>query len=160
MFDGSIQTFEAIKRTPSVQVIAVTKNKKILLLKEKQPGTKTFVSLPGGMIGKKETPKQAAKRELLEETGFEPKKLLFWKKTGFGGKIHWDTYYFIARNCEKIASPKQDTGEKISVFENGFDEFIMETQKKNFRNKGFSDIIFREKITKQKRDALKKQIFK
>ncbi len=160
MFDGSTQTFEAVKRVPSVQVIPVTKDKKILLLRERQPDTKTFISLPGGMIARDETPRQAAKRELLEETGFRPKKLLYWKKTNIGGKIDWETHYFIAYDCEKIVSPKHDSGEKIRITKKDFESFLLETQKKSFRNKGFSDLVLKETLTKQKKEAFKKQIFK
>jgi ADP-ribose pyrophosphatase len=160
MFDGSIEEFEAVRRVPSVQVIAVTNAKKILLLRESQPGTKSFISLPGGMVRKNEAPRQAARRELLEEAGFRPRELVPWKKTNIGGKIQWDTHYFIARGCEKASSPERSRGEKISVFEKDFKGFIKETQKKNFRNKGFSSIILGEMAGKQKKGSLRKQIFK
>ena len=36
---------------------------------------KTFLELPGGTIEKKEKPLDAARKELVEETGYQSKKL-------------------------------------------------------------------------------------
>jgi hypothetical protein len=48
MFDGSTQIFEKLKRNHSVDIIAVTKENKILVIHEEQPGRKPFVSLVSG----------------------------------------------------------------------------------------------------------------
>ena len=78
MFDGSFETFEAVKRCDSVQVIAVTPNKKLIITKEAQPYVGNFLSIPGGRVDKGEGHEEAAKRELIEETGIKSKKLIFW----------------------------------------------------------------------------------
>src|SRR3990167_56699 len=75
MFDGSHQTYEKIKRKDSVTVIAVTEDDKIILLDEEQPGRKPFLAVPGGQVDEGETFEQAGRRELLEETGYEPREM-------------------------------------------------------------------------------------
>ena len=60
-------------------MIICVKNKKILLTKEFRIGLKKYTwGLPGGFIDKNENQLKSAKRELLEETGLEAKKLHFF----------------------------------------------------------------------------------
>ena len=79
MFDNSFQIFEAIKRPDTVEIIGITPGKKIIVLKQKQPHTDWFFSLPGGRVDQGENQRQAAQRELKEETGYETYKLILWK---------------------------------------------------------------------------------
>ena len=71
MFDGSTATYEGLKRTDTVNIFPVTKEGKIILGKQDQPGVKTFIGGFGGRMEEGEDPIQAAKRELLEETGLK-----------------------------------------------------------------------------------------
>ncbi len=143
MFDGSIQIFEAIKRNPTVQIIPITENNKIIVLEEEQPHIGKFIGLVGGHVEDNETPEENAIKELLEETGMKCEELILWKKEEFGSKIIWDSYYFIARNCKIIQDQNLEVGEKIKVLELDFLKFIEFTQKNEFRNKSFQDMIFR-----------------
>lgn len=79
MFDGSIRTFEMLKRPYNGCVIAVI-NDKILILEQEQPGRGTFLSLPGGRCDQDEEPFIAAQRELLEETGYISEDWELWTK--------------------------------------------------------------------------------
>ena len=124
MFNGSLATFEAIKRCSSVRVIAI-QNNKIILNKEKQPGSKEVLGTFGGQINKNETPLQCAKRELLEESGLESKDWeLLYKKEQYPEKMDFIVYVYVARNCKKIKKPKLDPGEKIKNIEVSFNEFV------------------------------------
>ena len=64
MFDGSKRTFEKVWRKPTVQIIAVTKEKKLVLLNEEQPGNGKFISFPGGQVEKDERILESVKKEL------------------------------------------------------------------------------------------------
>ncbi len=159
MFDNSYQTFERVKRLNSSQIICVTENNKIIVLEEEQPGRDKFTGLVGGMIERKEKPEENAKKELLEETGMVCENLKLWKVDSMGGKINWDTYYFIAKNCKKIQDPKPENGERIIIKEVNFDQFLEEVEKTTFRNKNFRDMIFRMRHTKGEIEKLEKKLF-
>jgi ADP-ribose pyrophosphatase len=155
-FDGSYATFELVRRKPSVQVIAVV-NRKIILLKEEHPFVGKFSSFPGGIIENKDTKKDAL-RELLEETGLKPETLVLWRKTEFDVKVQWDTYYYIAKGCKKVAVQKLDPGEKIKPVLVSFEEFVEITSSEEFRNREFSDYMFRLKQDKKKLEEFRKKV--
>ncbi len=157
MFDGSYETFEAVRRESTVLVIAELNNK-IVIIEQLQPGSKWFFSLPAGrMDAKGETPKQTAKRELLEEAGLRPKKLFLWKLTEDPSrKIEHKIYIFIAQNCVKVAEQKLDAGEKIKVLLYSFERFLklagegkfIEGEIKKLLKQARDDAKFRAKFKK------------
>lgn len=123
MFDGSHQTFEMLKRPATVEVIA-TKANKIFISHQSQPTKHDFYSLFGGRVESDEEPGEAAKRELLEESGLKSDDWELLKVYEPVHKIDWQIYLYIARNCEKVGEQNLDVGEKIEVIEVSFDEFI------------------------------------
>ena len=158
-FDGSFKTFEIVKRAPSVQIIAITKEREIILLKEEQPYVGDFISLPGGMIDSDEDSRDAAVRELQEETGCVGDSIELYEKVDFGSKIMWDTYYYIIRNCEKKTDCNLDLGEKLEMYLVDFEQFLTEVQKNQFRNKGFSNMMFKLMHDEKKLSEFKQKLF-
>lgn len=124
MYDVSIAIFEKLKRPDTVQVIAVTDDKKIIVQEEEQPSSDCFFGLPGGRVDEQEDPLNAAKRELLEETGYEAKEMELIRETRPYGKIDWVIYHFVARGCKKVAEPRLDVGEKIKTMLVTFEDFV------------------------------------
>lgn len=159
LFDGSYTTFEKAVRSGTVQVITITKENKIVLLREEQPGRSPFISVPGGVMDPGETSEESARRELLEETGMICNELVLWKEQNFGGKMEWPTYYYIAKGCENGFEMKLDPGEKIELYEVDFNQFLEECEKDEFRNKFLSDMIFRIKHTPEKLEEFKNLLF-
>lgn len=124
MFDGSFEVFEKIRRPDSVIIIATQKGK-LVCLRQKQPNTGWFMCTPSGRMDVPgESPKNAALRELLEETGMIPGKLIPWKKEVLKGKIISTIHFFIARDCVKISAQKLDPGEKIQVKLLSFEQYL------------------------------------
>ncbi len=115
MFDGSYRTFERIERPASAQIIATVKGR-IMVGLQSQPGTGNFLGLLGGRVDERESPLQAAKRELLEESGMVARrwKLLKAAKSP-SHKIKFDIYLFAALDCRKVAKQKLEVGERIRV---------------------------------------------
>ena len=68
----------ASSRTASAVMMAVDEKKRILLVRQyRLPAGKMLWELPAGKVDEGETPLQAAKRELIEETGYRARK---WEK--------------------------------------------------------------------------------
>lgn len=123
MFDGSKAIFERLRRPYTVGVIPVYEDKILIALQE-QPTNSLGYSLFGGMINVGEDELSAAKRELLEEAGLVSEDWELFRNFDIDSKVDWKVYYFIARNCKKVAEQKLDVGEKIQIKPISFDEFI------------------------------------
>lgn len=70
-----------------VSILAVTSKSEILLVRQYRPSVEQVtLELPSGHVEKGELPEEAARRELLEETGYQAKKMellcSFWPDTG------------------------------------------------------------------------------
>ena len=157
LYDGTKDVFEAVERKPSVQIIPVH-NEKILVTKEEQPHRGTFTGLVGGMGGFDEKPRKAAKRELLEETGYEAKDWEKLEKVELREGIHWDITYYIARDLEKRQEPNLDPGEKIQVKQLPYETFLRFTQQDDFRSKYLQQKI--GSMNEEDKNLFKKRIFK
>lgn len=132
MYDGSTHTFEKIVRPDTAIVIPVTEDGKIIICEQEQPHReKPYLSLISGQVEENEPPEEAAKRELLEETGFEAKELVLFDKHEVSHKIAWTIYTYIAKGCKKVSEQDLDPGEKIKLDFISFEEFIeLLTQKR------------------------------
>lgn len=135
MYDGTKEIFEKISRRDTVGVIAVTKDKQILVGFQEQPGMTSFVGTPGGIIDEGEEPFLAAQRELLEETGYTSDKWELFNAVQPTTKIDWAIFTFIAKDCEKIQNAHLDAGEKIEIKALRWEEFMDILTKPEFRDK-------------------------
>ena len=160
MFDGSVAIFERLKRPNTVQAVA-TVGDKILLQTQQQPDNMTpFPSLPGGRCDSfDEDSLAAAKRELLEETGYVSNDWKLWKEQSPVGKIQWTVYTFIARNCVKQQEPHLDAGEKITTRLIDFEEFLMLSEHPRFYEGELVMALFRARFDEKAKTELKTLLF-
>ncbi|MBI2610112.1 NUDIX hydrolase [Candidatus Giovannonibacteria bacterium] len=125
LFDGSKAIFEKLKRPDTVVIIPVLENGNILVSRQEQPGKKMInFGLFGGMVDEGESPLKAAKRELLEESGYISEEWELFDSIQPMSKIEWAIYTYIARKCRKVQEQKLEAGEKIEIKEFSFEEFI------------------------------------
>ncbi len=134
MFDGSTRTFEHLRRGDSVVIIPVTDTGKIVVMRERQPGTDWYLAVPCGGIESGEEPSVAATRELLEETGYKPTQLDFWFAGQVEHRVDWAIFVFVARGCVRTLSMHDDGGEQIELREVSLEEFLRLASDDQFQN--------------------------
>lgn len=157
MFDGTKATFEIAKRPDTVVVFAVLPNGKIILTEQEQPGKEPFVGATGGRVDEGEDILTAAKRELLEESGYEAEEFILWDAQHPVGKIDWVVYTFIAKGLRKVADMHPDAGEKIKLITVSLEELIDLTvdKHKNFSEQEIVMKLFEAKFDSKKMQELK-----
>lgn len=115
MFDGSKHTFEMLKRTDTVSVIAVVDNK-IMVIDDEQPHLGSRKSFPGGRVDDTDDSiEAAARREVQEETGYSFNNWRLIKVWQPYRKIEWFVNVLLAWDVAGQQEPKLDPGEKITV---------------------------------------------
>lgn len=101
-------------------VLPVTKENKVVLAIEPRVFTEGSVDIgfPAGYVEPGELPPLAAERELKEETGYEPERIVFlgsyYPDQGCSEAVN---YYYIAFGCEKVSEQELDAGEFIKYIE-------------------------------------------
>lgn len=158
MFDGSTQTFEKLKRADTVMIVPITKDGKIILTEQEQPGKRSFISVVGGRVENGENIQDAAQRELLEEAGCKTEKLVLWNAIQPVGKIEWAVYTFIAKNCEVVSKPELDAGEKIKLKFVTFEEFIEIVAQDDFDDLEIVMKIAEARIDPKKMKSLRRKL--
>lgn len=120
--DGRQMDFEIKKEGEAVCILPITKDNKVVLARQFRPGPeKMFLELPGGGLSG-DTPLEAAKRELLEETGYagELRFVSSIPDCGYSSRIR---HVFVATDCEKIGKQSPDDTEFIEVVEMPLEDF-------------------------------------
>lgn len=143
LYDGSYATFEKLARPDTASVIAVTEDKKIVLIKQSQPNTPAHYCLPGGRIDNDESAPDAAKRELQEETGYGNGEWSLYQQVTPFHKIDWTLFIYVARNVKLLGPMHHDAGEQIEVLLETFDEFIKRLESGDFTDDSFALHVLR-----------------
>lgn len=113
--DNTMKSFQIRNEGKGASIVALTKEKKVIMVRQYRPGPeKVFLDLPGGFIDKGEKPLDAAKRELLEETGYTGKLKELGKETS-SAYSNEEVYCFLATDCKKVKDPKPDDAEFLKV---------------------------------------------
>lgn len=159
MYDGSYKTFELLKRPNTVQVLAVVKDK-ILLLEQEQPEKGVYLSLPDGRVEGNEDELTAAQRELLEETGFESKSWIEWQRFQPMVKVVFDVVIYIAVDCLKVAEQNLDEGEKIKWKLVSLDELLALTDDREvFKQQELAMLFMDMRLHTDKKEAFRKLLW-
>ncbi|MBL8151753.1 MAG: NUDIX hydrolase [Blastocatellia bacterium] len=100
-----------------VNIIAITKSKDVILVRQYRHGSETVtLEIPGGMVDDGESPEEAAKRELLEETGYSSRDLTLLGVCEPNPAIQNNLCYtFLATDVELEKEQKMDSTEDIEV---------------------------------------------
>lgn len=107
-----------------VNALALTEEGQAVMVKQYRHGIRlTSMELPGGVADEGETPEQAMRRELLEETGFEFETYEYLGKVCANPSTTNNfTHMFLATGGKKVAEPSLDHLEDLEVVFMSLDE--------------------------------------
>ena len=114
---GELGDYYVFEVAPAVVVVPVLPDGSIVLLWQfRHPLEETHWEVPAGRIDEGEEPAAAARRELLEETGYRPGRLI--QLAGFhpiNGISPHHAQVFVAEDCVREREPAHDPTERMSV---------------------------------------------
>ena len=122
---GVEHDFIVLQMREWVNVIAVTRQARIVIIEQYRHGTQEVgVEIPGGVVDPGDSElEQAARRELLEETGYEAEEFVCIGKVTANPAIQDNRCHtFVALGAHAVDEARLEAGEDIVVGEVGIDE--------------------------------------
>ncbi len=118
--------FHIIETFDWINIIALTDDNKFIMVKQHRLGTDDLtIETVAGLIEEKEDPLEAARRELLEETGYKEEDIIFMKKSAVNPAImNNHIYFYLATGCKKAGEQCLDPAEDIEVLFLSKDEIV------------------------------------
>lgn len=132
--DGNLATRATLyaENANAAGVIAITPDKKIIVGRQFRPGPeRMMIELPGGYVDEGEEPEVAARRELLEETGYASDKMTYLGGFPKDASINGTWHYYLAMECTLASSVALDHDEFIDVELMSIEDFIANAKKGN-----------------------------
>jgi 8-oxo-dGTP pyrophosphatase MutT (NUDIX family) len=134
---GVVRTWEALERVGIggiVVMVAVTPSGNVVLERQfRPPMGRNVIELPAGLVEAGESMEIAAKRELIEETGWEAKKIAFLAEGPISTGASTETLRaYLCTELEHVGKNGGDDNEIIEVIEVPLDsvqEFLRVEQK-------------------------------
>ena len=114
---GREHDFYVIEAPDWINVVPVTDAGEVVLIEQYRHGAEEVsLEIPGGMVDEGESPREAAGRELLEETGYAASEIIELGRTRPNPAIqnNW-IHTFLARGCEFRHEPVFDGTEHTVV---------------------------------------------
>ena len=116
--DGAVKDpYYVLERPDAAIIFPLTSDGDVILVRQYRPAIERMeLGLPAGLVEDGEEPEKAARRELLEETGYAGGE---WEPLGALAsspslKDNW-AYLFLARGVRETAPPDPDEHETIEV---------------------------------------------
>lgn len=134
--DGSSRICERITKNKgkgdASLILPITADGKFVMVVQSRPNTLANVELefPAGMVDPGENFQDAAKRELLEETGYEAEDIYeLCKHYQDEGCSSAEITIFLATGCKKVQDIRLDGSERLEYIELSYED-ILELMKK------------------------------
>lgn len=158
LFDGTKATFEKLIREDSAIMLPVLEDGRILLIEDEQPGEVKHLVFPAGRVDPGEYPEAAARRELLEETGYAPESVELVLTIAPERKIDWELYYYVGRNCKKVQEPLVQAGERITLHPVTFEEMLHLAATGKLESRAFRAVALEAMSSPDKMQELKNKL--
>jgi ADP-ribose pyrophosphatase len=105
--DGRLTEWYLVDGGKTVAIFALTPENDVILVRQFRPGpNRVLDEMPGGYVDSGESPVEAARRELLEETEYEGDVQIL-ASTWLSASATTQKFVAIARNCRRIGEPAQ-----------------------------------------------------
>ena len=118
MPDGTlIDDYYVLEYPDWVNAVALTENNEVIIIQQyRHAAGEVILEIPGGCIDPGESPEEAVRRELLEETGYafesiEPLSTLYANPSTSANK----TFSFLAKGGKKVQEQHLDGREEILI---------------------------------------------
>lgn len=124
----------------SVAVLALTLDNKVIVSRQFRPGRGRYMDeLPGGNVEDGEDLESAARRELLEESGYQVGTIEYLGKYGWDAYSNATSHYYLATDCTPV---KERLFEQIEV-DQGLDTalIMIEQLLNNARSDNMTDAV-------------------
>ena len=118
MPDGTlIPDYYVLEYPDWVNAIALTEDNEIILVRQyRHAAGEVILELPGGCIEKGESPEEAIRRELQEETGYQFTDIEFLSSLYANpATANNKTHCYIARGGQLVGKQQLDKGEEIDI---------------------------------------------
>jgi 8-oxo-dGTP pyrophosphatase MutT (NUDIX family) len=121
---GKAHDFYVLKSSAWVNVIPLTPEREVVLIRQYRHGTrKVTLEIPGGIVEPQDTPEGAARRELREETGYEAMGMVSLGSVDPNPAfIETRCHSFLATDVRLTGGQAQDDKEDIQVLRRPMDE--------------------------------------
>jgi len=109
--------FYILESTDWVNVIPITPREEIVLVRQYRHGTREVtLEIPGGIVERQDSPEDAARRELMEETGFKEKGMVLLGSVNPNPAFLTNRCYtYLAKDVVRVKTQDQDEKEDIEV---------------------------------------------
>ena len=115
--DGQSADFDILHSQDYVTVAALTTEGHFIMVREFRPGPECILtSFPEGAVNEGEQPEEAARRELVEETGYEATNL-FYLRCKRSAYTTQRQHLVLATGCKPVGKQQLDDREFIEVFQ-------------------------------------------
>ena len=138
-----VDTITKNKRPGDAAVIVpITEEDKFVMVVQSRPNTRpgVVIEFPAGMVDEGENPIVSARRELLEETGYECDDIYLleehYQDQGCSEAV---IRMYVATGCRKVAEQKLDGDESLDFIELGYDEILNLIKNSNVNEVGIND---------------------
>lgn len=123
--DGHSSDWDVMAGTRTVAIVARTTDNRFILARQFRPGPAVVLDeLPGGYVDEGEEVVEAARRELLEETGYQPEQATLIGTSWLAANAAVRRHVVFADGCQSVALPTPGPDEATEVVLMSQEDFV------------------------------------